>query len=170
MTDATITCPGCKVQIKLTESLAAPLLETIRRDYERRLQQKDAEVQKHEATLKEREAVLSKEKAALEDQIAERLRQARIGIAAEEARKAKLALGHDLEEKSKTIVELQQILEQREAKLTEAQKAQADLLRKQRELDDVRREMEITIEKRVQETVATARDQARKEAEEALKL
>jgi hypothetical protein len=170
MTDATITCPGCKAEIKLTESLAAPLLETVRRDYERRLQQRNADVEKHEAALKEREALLAKEKAALEEQVAERLRQARIGIAADEARKAKLALGHDLEDKAKTIAELQQILEQRETKLAEAQKAQADLLRKQRELDDARREVELTIEKRVQETLTTAREQAKAEAEESLKL
>lgn len=170
MTDATITCPGCKTEIKLTESLAAPLLDAVKRDYEHRLQLKDADTRKHEAALKEREALVAKEKAALDEQIAEKLRQARVGIAAEEARKAKLALGHDLEDKSKTIAELQQILEQRDTKLAEAQKAQADLLRKQRELDDAKRELEITIEKRVQETLVTARDQARKEAEEALKL
>jgi hypothetical protein len=170
MTDATITCPGCKAEIKLTESLAAPLLQTVKRDYERRLEQKDADIERHEAALKEREALLVKEKAALEEQVAERLRQARTGIAADEARKAKQALGQDLEDKSRAITELQQILEQRDIKLAEAQKTQADLLRKQRELDDAKRELEITIEKRVQETVATARDQAKKEAEDALRL
>jgi hypothetical protein len=114
--------------------------------------------------------LLAKEKASLDQQVAERLTQARIAIAAEEARKAKLALGQDLEDKSKTIVELEAIVEQRTTKLAEAQKAQADLLRKQRDLDDAKRELEITIEKRVQETLATARDQAKKEAEETLKL
>ena len=170
MTDAMITCPSCKVAIKLTESLAAPLLDATKREYERRLQQKDADLEKHEAVLKERETVLAKEKASLDEQVAERLRQARIAIATEEARKAKLALGQDLEDKSKAISELQEIVEQRTAKLAEAQKTQADLLRKQRELDDAKRELEITIEKRVQESLLTARDQARKEAEEALKL
>ncbi len=170
MTDATITCPACKTEIKLTESLAAPLLDATRREYERRLRQKDADLEKHEAALKERETVLAREKAALDEQIAEKLRQARIAIAAEEARKAKVALGHDLEDKTKAIAELQEIVEQRNAKLAEAQKVQADLLRKQRELDDATRELEVTIEKRVQETLSTARDQAKKEAEEALKL
>ena len=170
MTAATITCPGCKAEIKLTESLAAPLLAAVKRDYERRLEQKDADMEKYEAALKEREALLAKEKATLEEQIAEKLRQARIGIAADEARKAKLALGQDLEDKSRAITELQQILEQRDIKLAEAQKAQADLLRKQRELDDAKREMDITIEKRVQQTIDAARNQARNEAEEALKL
>ncbi len=42
MTEPTIICPKCKQEIKLTESLAAPLLETARRDYEKRLAEKDA--------------------------------------------------------------------------------------------------------------------------------
>ena len=43
MNDATITCPHCHTEIKLTESLAAPLLETTRQQYEKRLSDKDAE-------------------------------------------------------------------------------------------------------------------------------
>jgi hypothetical protein len=61
-------------------------------------------------------------------------------------------------------------LKQREAKLAEAQKAQAVLLRKQRELDDALRELDLTVEKRIQEGLTTARNLARKEAEEELKL
>ena len=43
-------------------------------------------------------------------------------------------------------------------------------LRKQRELDDAKREVELTVEKRVQEGLSTIRDQARKEVEEQQKL
>ena len=33
MTEPTITCPHCKTEIKLTESLAAPLIESTRRQF-----------------------------------------------------------------------------------------------------------------------------------------
>ena len=65
---------------------------------------------------------------------------------------------------------MRKILRQRDAKLAEAQQAQADLLRKQRELDDAKRELSLTVEKRVQEGLATTRQQARKEVEDELKL
>jgi hypothetical protein len=55
------------------------------------------------------------------------------------------------------------------AKLAEAQQAQTDMLRKQRELEDAKREVELTVEKKVQENLATVRDKARLEAEDALK-
>ena len=46
MAEPTVFCPQCKSEIKLTESLAAPLLESVRRDYEQRLSQKDNEISK----------------------------------------------------------------------------------------------------------------------------
>jgi hypothetical protein len=44
MTEPTIVCPKCKAEIKLTESLAAPLIESTRREYEQRLSQKEADI------------------------------------------------------------------------------------------------------------------------------
>lgn len=163
MAEPMIVCPNCKTKIKLTESLAAPLLEATRKDYEERLAQKESEIAK-------REKALSKARESLDEQIAERLKQERSKIAADEARKAKQALQTDLDQKSREVADLQEVLKQRDAKLAEAQQAQADLLRKQRELDDAKREVELTVEKRVQEGLAATREQARKEAEDQLKL
>lgn len=170
MTEPTITCPQCKTEIKLTESLAAPLLEATKRDFEQRLFQKDVEAAKREAALREREAALAQSQEKLDEQIAEKLKLERHRIAAEEAKKAKLALSNDLEQKSKELLEIQVIMKQKDEKLAEAQKVQADLLRKQRELDDAKRELDLTVEKRIQEGLTATRDQARKEAEESLKL
>ncbi|MEX0829431.1 MAG: DUF2130 domain-containing protein [Nitrospirales bacterium] len=170
MTEPTITCPSCKTEIKLTESLAAPLIEATKRDYERRLLQKEAESANREAGIRERETALSKAKEALEEQVAEKLKVECTRIAAEESQKAKQAVANEVEQKSKDLLELQEILKQRDEKLAEAQKTQADLLRKQRELDDAKRELDLTIEKRVQEGLTATRDQAKKEVEEALKF
>src|ERR1044071_2264631 len=123
MAEPTIVCPQCKTEVKLTESLAAPLLASIRRDYEQRLTQKDTEIARREKTIHEREAVLQKQKEALDEQIAARLQQERTKIAADEARKAKLAFGNDLDQKSNEIKTLQAVLQQRDEKLAEAQKA-----------------------------------------------
>ncbi|HQS58732.1 MAG TPA: hypothetical protein PLU16_07670 [Gallionellaceae bacterium] len=40
MIESTITCPACKIEIRLTESPAAPLIESIRRQFEPQLVQK----------------------------------------------------------------------------------------------------------------------------------
>jgi len=170
MAEPTIICPQCKTEIKLTESLAAPLIESVKRDYEQRLSQKDADMTQREQTLADRAQSLEKARATLDQQVAQKLQQERGRIAAEEQQKAKLALGNDLDQRAKEISTLQEVLKQRDIKLGEAQKAQAELIHKQRELDDAKRELDLTIAKRVQADLSTERDKARKEAEEELKL
>jgi hypothetical protein len=163
MSETLITCPHCKTEFPLTESLAAPLVESTRRQYERKLAQKDADVSK-------READLAKERESLDERIAVQLKTEREKIAAEEAKKARLAIGGDLEQKAKELLELQGVLKQKDAKLAEAQNAQAKLIRKERELEDSKREMSLTIEKKVQESLVAVRDKARKETEDELKM
>lgn len=170
MTDPTITCPHCCTEIKLTESLAAPLLEATRQQYEKRLWEKETEVAKREAAIKEQRSALEKAKDAIDEEVSNKLKQERALIAAEEAKRARQLVATDMETKAKELADLQVVLKQREEKLAEAQKAQAELIRKQRELDDAKREMDLTIEKRVEESLIAVRDKAKLEAEEGLKL
>jgi hypothetical protein len=93
-----------------------------------------------------------------------------VDASAEEAKKARQAAANDLEQKSREVADLQEVLKSREEKLAEAQKAQAGLIKKQRELDDAKRELELTVEKRVQEGLDATRQQAKKEAEDEQKL
>jgi len=145
MAEPTITCPNCKTEIKLNESLAGPLLEATRQDFEQRLKQKDTD-------------------------LAAKLKEEATKIAAEEARKAKFALSTELDQKTRALADLETTLTENNTKLAEAQKAQADLLRKQRELDTKLREADLSVEKRVQEGLNATREQARKEVEGELKL
>lgn len=48
-TDPTITCPNCKSEVRLTESLAAPLVEATRAQYEAKLQSERSAIAKAEA-------------------------------------------------------------------------------------------------------------------------
>ena len=84
-TEPTIICPKCKAEIKLTESLAAPLVESIRIDYEKRLTQKDADMARRETTMREREAAMAKARESLDDQVAEKLKLERARIVTEES-------------------------------------------------------------------------------------
>lgn len=174
MTEPTITCPNCKTEIKLTESLAAPLIAATRQRFEQQLAEKDEDIAKREQGIRDKEKQIAEAKRTLDeqvaDQVAAQLKAERARVVAEEAKKAKLAAATELEGKAREVAELQEVLKTRDEKLAEAQKAQAELIKKQRELDDAKRELELTVEKRVQESLTSVRDQARKEAEEGLKL
>jgi len=170
MSEPTIHCPNCATEIKLTESLAAPLIQATRQEYESKLVQKEADVSKREAALKAQQRSLEDAQKTVDEQVANKLKAERTLIAAEEGKKARLAVANDLEAKSKELVELQETLQQRNNKLEEAQKAQVDLIRKQRELDDAMRELDLTVEKRLQESIALVRQKAKQEAEDGLRL
>ena len=170
MNEPVITCPSCKTEIKLTESLAAPLVESTRRQFEERLAQSAREMQRREAELLKEKDSLARERDTIAEKVAAGVKAERERIVADEARKAKLALQAELDGRAREVADLNAVLKQREEKLAEAQKAQAALLRKERELDDAKRELELTVEKRVQETAGTIRDKARRDAEDELKL
>jgi hypothetical protein len=174
MTEPTITCPSCKTEIRLTESLAAPLIEATRQQFELKLSQKDQEIAQREQAVRDKEKKVVEEKRTLEqqvaDQVAAQLKTERARVVADEAKKAKLASAAELETKARELTDLQEVLKARDLKLAEAQKAQAQLIKKERELDDAKRELELTVEKRVQDGLTEVRSQAKREAEEGLKL
>ena len=170
MIEPTISCPNCSTEIKVTESLAAPLIQATRKEYEVKIAEKEADIFKRETALRGQQKIVADTQKVIDEQVTEKLNLERKSIAAEEAKKAKLAAASDLELKETQLVELQIILEERNVKLKEAQKAHADLIRKQRELDDAKRELDLTVEKRVQASIAEVREKAKKEAEDGLKF
>ena len=174
MTEPTITCPNCKTEIRLTESLAAPLIAATRQQFEKQLSQKDAEIAQREQSIRDKEKQVAEAKRNLDtqvaDQVAAQLKAERSRVIEEESKKAKLAAANELDGKVRELADLQEVLKVRDAKLAEAQQAQAELIKKQRELDDAKRELELTVEKRVQEGLGDVREKAKREAEEGLKL
>jgi hypothetical protein len=169
VTEPQIVCPNCHTEIKLTESLAAPLVAETRRQFEQQLAAKEADIGRREAALKKTQDDLAKAREAIDEQVAARLKAERASIAETEAKKARTALANDLEQRDRQLAELRQNLVANNTKLAEAQAAQAEIMRKSRELDDAKREVELTVEKKVQENLTAIRDRAKLEAEEALK-
>jgi hypothetical protein len=125
MTDLTLTCPNCRTEIKLTESLAAPLIADTRKRYETQLAQKEAEVAAREAAVRDQQEHVASARQAIDAEVASRLDRERGKIAVAEALKAKRLVETDLEARAKEIADLNEVLRQRDAKLAEAQQAQA---------------------------------------------
>lgn len=172
--EPTITCPKCKADIPLTESLAAPLIAATRAQYEAQLSQKDDDIAQREQAVRKQQTEIAEARRAINqqvaDQVAEQLKTECARIAAEEAQRAKLANASALDSKNRELTSLKAILDERNEKLAEAQQAQADFLKKQRELEDKTRELDLTIEKRVNENLTDIRIRAKKDAEDAERL
>lgn len=170
MSEPTVTCPKCSHEIHLTESLAAPLIERTRRQFEQALAAKDQAIADREAAVRADKAIIDKQRAAIEETLAERLAAERVRITEEEAKKAKRLGAADLSAKVQELSELQAVLKERDAKLAEAQKMQADFEKKARELEDAKREMALNVQKGISAGLEGERAKAKQEAEEALGL
>ncbi len=170
MEELTIKCTQCGNEIRLTESLAAPLIEATRKQYERQLAAKDSEVAAREAELRDSEAALSQKRAALDEEIDARLLGEQKRIAAEEAAKARKVVAADLDAKDAELATLQESLTNSASKIAELSRAQADLMRGKRELESEREALELSVEKRVAEELDAVKSQARREAEDGLRL
>src|ERR1700692_1656067 len=107
--------------------------------------------------------------AATRLEFEQRLKSERARVAAEESTKARLARAAEMDARARELRERQEVLKARDEKLALAQKAEARPIKKQRELDDARRELELTVEKRVEDGLAEVRLKALRDAEDGLK-
>src|ERR1700760_4545927 len=64
MSEGTVKCPQCGAEVKLTESLAAPLVATVRAEYEERLRTRSAEMNHREQALHARAVELERRNIA----------------------------------------------------------------------------------------------------------
>lgn len=170
MNEPTITCPSCKSDIKLTESLAGPLVEQTRRQFVEQLNEKDRLVEKVQADIAAEKKRVELERQAIEATVAARMDDARKQIATDEAERAKRIVAADIEERDRRFAELQETLASREEKLRLSQATEAEMLKKQRELDDKLREVDLAVQRQVNEGLEAVRATAKQEAEDALSL
>ncbi len=67
MEEPTINCPNCGTDIKLTETLAGPLIEATRKEYELKVAEKEADVSQREANLRKQIKEVSDAQAAIDE-------------------------------------------------------------------------------------------------------
>ena len=127
--EPTIQCPNCGTKIKLTESLAGPLIAETRKRFEAKLSAQKQKFDAREVVIRSKEQDLENEKASLNSKIEELVKVERKKILDEEKRKAASLASVELEAKSNEINELQELVKQRTEKLAEAQAVQVNLLK-----------------------------------------
>jgi len=163
MSDPVLKCPECGTSIKLNESLAGPLLERARAEFNQKLRRKNDEI----AAEKTR---LENERSMMDVRLKRGIEEERSKIAKQEMQKAREKSAKDLAAQSQETEALRLALKENDEKLAKAQKEQAAFLKQRRALEDKERELALTIEKRVQEEADQIRSKAKAEQESAYLL
>lgn len=170
MTEPTILCPNCKTEIKLTESLAAPLVESTRKQFEQRVAKIETEVARREMAVKNQEAALARATESLEEQVAARVKNERAAIAAAEAKKARDTFADDMEKLRLEKSAAEELVKDRNAKLLELQKNELALRKDRQRLQEEMDQFELDKQKAIDAERAKIRESARKDADDQAQL
>lgn len=163
MTEPTIICPNCQTEIKLTESLAAPLVESTRREFQAKLSAKDREIH-------EKEEKLQREREAIDEEVKAKLKQERIAITETEAKRAREAVSDELTKAQQEAAAKDELLKDRNTKLAQAQKNELELRAERQKLQDEKAQFEIEKQRAIDAERASIRESAQKEADEQSRL
>jgi len=163
ITEPTITCPKCGTQIKLTESLAAPMVAAARAEMQARVEAAESAAQtaKMDADIA---------KADIERDIEYKVQAKAREIRAQETLKAQKEAQERLAAATVEVSNVQQEVATLRQSLATAQQAQAEAVRKERELEGRERAVTLTIEQGITEGVQAARLQAKAESDDANRL
>jgi hypothetical protein len=190
MTLATdFSCPNCGHAIKLTESLAAPLVAATRAEYERRLAAQTEAVAAEKVALCTQQQANERRAAELaaaaesqqehiaravhqqvREQVQQQLSRDRKTIADEESARARQQVDDELQAQKANLEQQTRRIETLSQKLTAAQAAEASLLKKEQELGDKEREFALNLQKGIAAGIEQARANALREAHASLDL
>jgi len=160
MVQDSVKCPKCGETIKLSQAISKEIDAEIRNKYERQAEEKiDSELKR----LKTKEQALAKEYESKEEELNSRLLKERRQIE-EKARKA-IAETQQLE-----VADLKDRLAEKEEKLKLAEEQELDLRKKQRDLEERTRSMEIDLARRLDQERQRIADKVSEESEERHRL
>ena len=87
MSDQTIRCPKCGTKIELTEALTGQIEDAIKAKYEEESLTKEKEIQAKLKDIQRQQKDLAAKQQTIDDQVAEKLKAERKGIAELERKK-----------------------------------------------------------------------------------
>ena len=150
-TNTDVTCPKCGAAVPFTEALARPFLEAERKKLEKdaleraaTLERRETEVDKKRQALAATEKNLKKQQGDIDHLVEERLRAEREALTQEAIKKASSSYAAKLQSAEKELAE-------NKAKLAVAEKAELEARRQRREIETEKRNLELTVSRRVSE-------------------
>lgn len=151
-----IACPSCHATIEITEVMQSQLTAKIRLELEEEVRAKRDEVDAVRKQLEEQRLAAKQVQESLEQQISQRVENARAAILAEAAKAASEKFAVELKDRSAEVEELQ-------AKLKESQSHELDLRERERKLRAQADELKLAASREVDSQREDIRQQALKQ-------
>lgn len=158
-----VICPKCGAAVPLSEAIAGPLLEAEREKLEKAAQERattlgrrEEEIERKRQALVETENNLKKQQTEIERVVDERVRAEREALTQEALKKASSSYAAKLQAAEKELAESR-------AKLIAAEKVELETLRQRQAIESEKRNLELTVSRRVSEEREKIREGALQE-------
>jgi len=158
-----IICPHCENEIPLTDLLTHQISESLRKEMESGLRQKEKTLAEKNEKFKAKEEALRKQAADVDQMVESQLEEKLKAVQA--AAKVKAAKDSETELKI-----LREELEEKSKKLSSSQETEAKLRKQSRELEEREKALELEVEKKLAVEVDNARQKAIKTFQEEQQL
>jgi len=150
-----IKCPECNALIPITETLQHQLTESVRKEYEERLAEQKRSLSKQQKELTQKEKALEEKEKSIDEMVQQSLKvelEAQKKVLSEKAKK------EAQEELALEMKDLRDDLKVKEEKLEEAKKTELQLRKRERELEERAKDIELEVARKM--------DQERKKVED----
>ncbi len=139
-----IECPQCGAEIPITATLQQQLTEQIRKEHQEELAAAERRLKTKEKKLEQREAEIAAEREGIDEQVQARVTAERPKLLKEAERKAQELFGSEMED-------IRTQLGEKTKKLAEAQKQEIEFRKRERALEEAKKELELQVERRLSE-------------------
>lgn len=159
----TIICPNCHFEIEVHAAVTAQMREHLRKEWEAEVRRKECDLTARGRNLDLREQELESSRQSLDQEVLTRLAQERVRLLEEAEETARRSLSLEVDD-------LQKDLSSTKNKLAQAQATELDLRKDRRVLEDQKRELELTVNRRLDGERHKLREEARNLAVEENRL
>ncbi len=155
MEEGLITCPHCGQEFELSDALTGKIREHLKVELQQDVARREAEVTKRLKALREQEEEVAKSRETLQEQIEDRIKERLEGIEQKTAKK--------LEGKyTDQLKELQGDLKERDETIATFREQERELRKKQRQLEDAQKSVDLEISRRLDVEREKLREEASK--------
>lgn len=167
MNDQSINCPKCGTDIPLTEALSQQISEQLRGEFEREEEKRQQVFSEQQKRFEEEKKKLEEKSASVDALVAQEIAQK---LSVEKESLWKKAQSQAQEKLSVEMADLKSQNEERAKELEEARKNEIELRRKTREIEEKEKNLELEMERKMDEEKEKLGQAIRKSAEEEFRM
>jgi len=159
MSEQVMTCPYCNKEIPLSEAISHEMREKLQKEFEDQSKKKEQQLFKMEQSLLLKEKELEISKKTLNEQVAEKVKLEKEKIERDAKQNAKESVNVELKD-------LREEIEEKEKRLQESQKAELELRKSRRILEEDKKNFELEMTRKLDEERKKIQDEALKKVSE----